>query len=234
VTPKPLFQQVKDHVLDAIETGRLTVGDRAPSEAELCTVLGVSRMTANRALKELAEAGIVTRVAGSGSFVADRRVRGELLTIRDIADELAERGHVHRAEVLMHSRTRATADLAEAFGVEEGAALFYARVLHRQDGRPVVLEDRFVDPTIAPGFIDVDLSQETSYRYLTRVAPLQEAEHANRAVAASEELQRLLELAPDEPCLLLHRRTWTHGRVASVADLHHAGSRYEISGRFKP
>ncbi|MBS0294781.1 MAG: histidine utilization repressor [Proteobacteria bacterium] len=228
------FQTVKDHVLDAIASGALKVGDRTPSESELVARFGVSRMTANRALKELTEAGVLTRTAGVGTFVADRRARGELVALRDIADEIVEAGGRYAAEVRVHAAVPADAALAEAFERPVGAPLFHARVLHFRDEVPVLLEERWVDPEAAPDFLKVDLTQETSYRHLTRVAPLQEAEHAIQAVAPTPELKTLLRLAPGEPCLLLRRRTWTGGRPASVASLWHAGSRWEIAGRFRP
>jgi len=85
----PLYQQVKQHVLDLIASGALKPGERAPSEPELVRALGVARMTANRALNELRDEGIITRRAGSGSYVAPPRAAGALLALRDIAEELA-------------------------------------------------------------------------------------------------------------------------------------------------
>jgi GntR family histidine utilization transcriptional repressor len=69
---------------------------------------------------------------------------------------------------------------------------------------------------------------------LIRVAPLQEAEHVLRAVMPDERTRKLLAMKRDEPCLLVTRRTWTHGAMASLARLYHPGSRYEMSGRFRP
>ena len=234
MTAKALFQQVKDHVLTRIQSGQLKVDDRVPSEAELVTALGVSRMTANRALKELTEAGHLVRIAGGGTFVADRRTRGELLSIRDIADEIEERGKRHTAKVLAHQKIRASEALANQFMIAPGSPLFQARVLHLQDDEPITLEERWVNPLSAPDFLEVDLTRETSYSYLTRAAPLQEAEHSIRAVMTSPEITYILKLKTHEPALLLHRRTFSGGRVATVADLWSAGSRYEISGRFQP
>jgi GntR family histidine utilization transcriptional repressor len=96
--PRPLYQRVKDYVLDHIESGELAPGHRLPSEHELVRMLGVSRMTANRALRELMAEGALTRLPGVGTFVAPRPADAEFLRIRNIADEVAERGHVHRAD----------------------------------------------------------------------------------------------------------------------------------------
>src|ERR1700748_2827256 len=90
------YLQVKQYVLAQISAGSLAVGDRVPSENELVRELAVSRMTANRALKELAADGVLVRVAGVGTFVAEPRVHAHPLEVRNIADEIRARGHEHR------------------------------------------------------------------------------------------------------------------------------------------
>ena len=96
------------------------------------------------------------------------------------------------------------------------------------------LEDRYVSPALAPDYLTVDFSRTTPHDYLINVAPLQEAEHLLRAVMPDERTRKLLAMKRDEPCLLVIRRTWTAGQIASVARLYHPGSRYEMSGRFRP
>ena len=90
---KPRYQQLKDVIIERILTGSLRPHDRVPSENELVETAGVSRMTANRALRELTKEGYVERVAGSGTFVADLRATSHPLEVRNIAEEVALRGH---------------------------------------------------------------------------------------------------------------------------------------------
>jgi len=231
---KPRYQQIKDHILTRIDDGALGVDDQAPSEAQIVKAFGVSRMTANRALNELASDGVLVRIAGAGTFVADRRTHGEMLALRDIAEELADQGYVHSMEVLSHGPFAASRAAAAAFEIKPGARLIRARVKHCRDGEPVLLEDRLVNAALIPEYASVDLTAKTSYAYLTRLAPLQEVEHVVRAIAAPAKIAKHLSLSAGEPCLLVRRRTWSRGAVASLADLYHAGERFEISGRFKP
>jgi GntR family histidine utilization transcriptional repressor len=191
-------------------------------------------MTANRALRELRDEGVLVRVAGVGSFVADRHARAHPLEIRGIADEIRERGHVHRAEVLSLGRARCGADLARDFGIATRSELYCSVIVHFENEQPVQLEDRYVLPTLAPDYLKVDFSHTTPHDYLTQVAPLQEAEHLLRAVMPDERTRKLLAMKRDEPCLLMIRRTWAAGQIASVARLYYPGSRYELSGRFRP
>ena len=231
---QPLYLQVKQHILDNIGSGKWGTSARVPSENDIVKSFGVSRMTANRALRELRDEGVLVRVAGVGSFVADRHAHAHPLEIRSIADEIRRRGHAHRAEIVSLERVRAAAELAEDFGIAPHSELYCSVIVHFENERPIQLEDRYVLPTLAPDYLKADFNQTTPYDYLIKVAPLQEAEHLLRAVMPDERTRKLLAMQRDEPCLLMIRRTWTAGQIASVAKLFYPGTRYEMSGRFRP
>jgi GntR family transcriptional regulator, histidine utilization repressor len=231
---QPLYLKVKRHILENIGSGKWGTSTRVPSENEIVKSFGVSRMTANRALRELRDEGILVRIAGVGSFVADRQPHTHPLAIRSIAEEIRERGHVHRAQIVALERVRAVADLAEDFGIAPRSELYASAIVHFENDRPVQLEDRYVSPRLAPDYLTVDFSHTTPHDYLVKVAPLQEAEHVLRAVMPDERTRKLLAMKREEPCLLVIRRTWTAGQIASVARLYYPGSRYELSGRFRP
>jgi GntR family histidine utilization transcriptional repressor len=229
---EPLYQQVKRYILDRVDSGDWAPAQRIPSEHELVRELGASRMTVNRALRELANAGRIDRMQGVGTFVADPRPSLELLQIRNIADEIRERGHNYSNTVVEARAVPAAAGVAEALGVPPGSEVFHTLLIHREDGVPIQLEDRTVNPAVAPDYLSVDFTETTPNEYLMRHAPLSEVEHTLEAVLPDKRVQDLLEIGPDEPCLQLNRRTWSQGLVASRAWLTHPSSRYRISARF--
>jgi GntR family histidine utilization transcriptional repressor len=141
---------------------------------------------------------------------------------------------VHRAELVTLERVRAVADLARDFGVAAKTELFYSSIVHFENDVPILLEDRHVLPRIGPDYLKLDFSATTAHDYLMKVAPLQAAEHVLRAAMPDERTRRLLKMKPRDPCLLVIRRTWTAGLIASVARLNYPGSRYEMSGRASP
>lgn len=230
--PEPLYQQVKRYILDKVDAGDWAPAQRIPSENELVRELGASRMTVNRALRELANAGRIERMQGVGTFVADPRPSLELLRIRNIADEIRARGHEYSNTVVEARAEPASGDVAEALVVPPGSEVFHTVLIHREDGVPVQLEDRYVNPEVAPDYLSIDFSETTPNEYLMRQAPLSEVEHTLEAVLPDERVRELLEIGADEPCLKLHRRTWSRGLVASRAWLFHPGSRYRIAARF--
>jgi len=205
-----------------------------PSENELVRALAVSRMTANRALKELTAEGVLVRIAGVGTFVAEQRVHAHPLEVRNIADEIRARGHEYRVKVLALERVAAARELAERFGLPAGERLDYSLLVHFEGALPLQVEERYVNPLAAPGYLENDFTRLTPHEFLIRVAPLQRAEHTVRALAPDRRLKRLLKLEAEEACLLIRRRTFSQDRVASIADLYHPGSRYELSATIQP
>src|SRR5271165_2267824 len=129
-TVQPLYLQVKRHILDNIGSGKWGTSTRVPSENDIVKSFGVSRMTANRALRELRDEGIVVRIAGVGSFVADRQARAHPLEIHGISEEIRARGHVHRSEIALLERIEAAADLADDFCIVPGSELFCSLIVH--------------------------------------------------------------------------------------------------------
>jgi len=231
---KPRYQELKEMIVRQISTGRLKPHDRVPSENELVESAGVSRMTANRALRELTDEGYVERVAGIGTFVADPKAASHLLEVRSIAAEIEARGHRHTARVLELAERPADADQARALDVPRRTPLYSVRLVHLENGRPIQLEDRAILPSFAPGFLAQDFGRTTPSEYLSDIAPLQEAEHVVRASLPSPEVRDALEMERDEPCLLVIRRTWARGRPVTYGRLYHPGSRFELTGHFAP
>lgn len=227
---QPRYSQVKSHLLQLISDGKLKPNDRVPSENELVTALGVSRMTVNRALRELADEGFVVRLAGVGTFVADSRPHSHVMKVRNIADEIQARGHVHSAKVVTLEEVAADQRLVERLEVRPGDRLFHSVILHLESGQPIQVEDRYVCPRLAPDYLSMDFTRITPNAYLTKVAPLHTAEHVIRAMHPTRQVQRLLDIGEHEACLVIYRRTWTNGRPVSLAELIHPGSTYELIG----
>jgi GntR family histidine utilization transcriptional repressor len=232
--PRPLYRQVKDYIVAHIESGDLAPGHRLPSEHELVRILGVSRMTANRALRELMAEGALTRLPGVGTFVAPQRSEAEFLHIRNIADEIAGRGHRHRAEAHAVGTAAADAAIAAQLEIPETAEVFRSVIVHYEDDRPIQLEERFVNPQCAPDYLSVDFARTTPNAYLVKIAPITDVEQAIEAILPDEATQRLLRIAAGEPCLRLYRRTWSQGRIVTAAWLTHPGSLYRMVARFSP
>lgn len=231
--PLALYRQVKNYILERIQSGEWPPETRIPSENQLVTMLGVSRMTANRALRELAAEGHLVRIHGVGTFIKENKPVMTFLKVKSIAVEINEWGGHHSCDVHLLRQENASAVVAAAMALAVGQPVYHSIIVHKDRGQPVQLSDRFVNPAVAPGYLDQDFNRITPNEYLVNVAPIQEAEHVVEAILPDTRAQKLLDIGAAEPCLLLNRRTWSFGQVATKALLLYPGSRYRIGGRFQ-
>ncbi|RKQ38665.1 histidine utilization repressor [Enterobacter sp. R1(2018)] len=230
--PAPIYQRVKQAIIGQIRGGAWLPHQRVPSETELVSALNVSRMTINRALRELTSEGWLVRMQGVGTFVAELKGHTAMLEVRSIAEEIAARGHHYRNYVVALEQVAASAELAHAFSVQPGEPLFYSQMVHYDNDEAVQLETRYVNPALAADYLRQDFRLFTPHHYLSQVAPLTAGEHIVEAVLADETQQALLEVTARQPCLLVKRRTWHHAQVVTVARLLYPGSRYQLVGSF--
>lgn len=230
----PRYRQLKDAIIDRISTGQLRPRDRVPSENDLVVAHGVSRMTANRALRELHAEGVVERVAGIGTFVADLRAASHVLEVRNIADEIEHRGHRHSARLVKVARQHARGKVAGALEVSPGTDVWHVLIVHAENDVPVQLEDRHVVADFAPEFGAQDFEAITPSAYLSGIAPLARAEQRVRAAMPNAAVRRHLGMAAGEPCLVVIRRTWAADRIVSFGRMHHPADRFELAGQYTP
>ena len=230
ISAGPLYEQVKAYVLDRVIKGELGVNDRVPSENELVRMLGISRMTVNRALNDLAAEGVVVRLPGVGTFVAPSLPQSHPLHIHNIAEEIRARGNEHTSCLMDNRQVTADMENAREFHIPLRSRLFSTQIVHFENAVAIQYEDRLVNPMVAPDYLDQDFSEHPPHDYLMQVAPLQRAEHVLQAGFPPEAVREALQMAQGEPCLVLRRRTWSSNAVASCAKLYYPASRYEFAG----
>jgi len=228
----PLYEQMKSEIKARIERGEWPINFRIPSENELVDMLGVSRMTAHRALRELASEGVIVRVQGRGSFVAPKKRRANFTDVRNIAEEIAERSGQHSVEIVLMQAEVCDHDLADRLEVEAGTSAFHSVIVHKEDDLPIQLEDRFVPAELAPAYLDQDFRAITPNAYLSGIAPISRAEQFVEAVLPQPWECRLLAIARSEPCLQVRRRTWSGDRLVTSVRLLYPGSRYSLESSY--
>jgi GntR family histidine utilization transcriptional repressor len=139
---------------------------------------------------------------------------------------------VHVTRVLGVSREKAAPEIAAAMRLRKGASVYHVRLVHLENGVPIQLEDRHVNPALAPDFTALDFTQVTPSHVLFQHAPLTEAEQVVEAVLADAEKAQALDVPEGSALLMVSRRTVSQGAVASVARLYHPGTRYRLIGHF--
>ena len=245
----PAYQRIKNAILDNIHSGKWQAGNAISTEMALAEEFGVSRMTVNRALKELSEERVLERRQGSGTFVAQQQFNHTFVEVRNIAQDLKSANRDYQARVVSKRCITAAMlndELRRKFGLEkvvetselkegksidsEAAVLYEVKIIHFADGLPIQFEERWVDALKVPKFIEQDFSVVNTSDYLIAKSPLERGSYTIRALAAPDEIAVLLQIAPQSPTLVLRRQTYSAGQVLTFVKMWHAGERYQFSG----
>ena len=230
--PIALYEKIKKSVVKDIESGKLNPDDKVLSETRLAKKFNASRMTANRALKELTEEGRIVRVQGVGTFVARPKPDAALLEIKSISKEIQDWGGVHSSEILVLKKEKITASIAQKMNLKINDIIFHSLIVHKDRGIPVQYSERFINPKVAPEYLNQDFKKIPPSDYLLKKSPIQQAEHIIEAVNCNKQIQKLLKIKSSEPCISLKRRTWSFDMVATYSIIISPGSRYKLVGKF--
>lgn len=229
MSPKPpRYLQIQQHLLTRIQNGDYPPHHQIPPEEQIARDFGVSRMTANKAIRDLVHDGYLIRHAGLGTFVTDRKAESSLLEIHNIAEEVRQRGHAYRNDVVRCEAITADDEIALRLGVRMGASVFHTVLIHRENDIPIQLEDRYVNPQWVPHYLDTDFTEHTPNEVLVAACPISDMEHIVEALHVDAATAALLEIAPSEACLSMVRRTWSADHLISYARLIHPGDRYKL------
>lgn len=227
---EPAYRRIKQFILDQVGSGALTEGDRVPSEAELLHQFHVSRMTVHRALRELTAEKVLRRVQGLGTFVAESKHDTTLVAIRSISDEIRERGHAHSSRVLKLERIRLEQS-SMSMPLSPSTPVFHTLLLHLENGVPSQIEDRIVNVSAAPDYLNQDFTRITPSQYLLRIHPMPRAEFAIEATLANRRIAKLLRVPLGSACLVLTRNTSSNAVPITNARLTYPGERHRFTGQ---
>ena len=133
-----------------------------PSDAELCEEFGVSRMTARGAVQRLVNEGLIYRVPGRGTFVADRAAHRSATHILSFTEEMRRKGREPSSRILETGRRPATEVEHERLGSDEVVVLRRVRLA---DGEPIALETA-VFPARVAGVLGSDFERESLFEVL--------------------------------------------------------------------
>ena len=247
----PAYQRIKSAILDNIHSGKWQAGEAISTEMALAKEFGVSRMTVNRALKELSQERVLERRQGSGTFVAQQQFNHTFVEVRNIAQDLKSANRNYQVHVvskriitasMLDDEMRDKFNIDEEFVVSdlkdsisttdsnEAAILYEVKIIHFADGQPIQFEERWVDATKVPDFIEQDFNVVNTSDYLIAKSPLERGSYIIQALAAPEEIAKALQIPMQSPTLVLRRRTYSAGQVLTFVKMWHAGDRYQFAG----
>jgi GntR family transcriptional regulator len=214
--------QVREYVRGLVT--ELSPGSPAPSERLLTQRFGVARMTVRQALDALVAEGVLERVPGRGTFVAKpRRVVGELVSF---TEDMQRRGLLAESQTLLARRETAGPGVARALELSVGDAVIHWKRLRRADGRPMCVEDAYLNEVLLPGFLHAGTPTSLWEALAVRGLRPTWAEKTATADVATEEEAALLEVDAGSPVLRVTQRAVSRDSVIEVSRSAYRADRY--------
>jgi GntR family transcriptional regulator len=210
----PLYRQIKDLMMQSLQSGEWKPGDVMPSEMELATRYKVSQGTVRKAIDELAAEKLVWRHQGKGTFVATHHeARTQFRFLRLMPDDGVP--YYPESKFLEVKRTRAPAEVARLLELKVGDSVVYIKRVQYFNGSPTIVEELWLSGAIFKGLTAERLNEHKGPMYaLFEVefnTTMIRATEKIRAVAADQETATLLQIAADSPLLSAERVSFTYG-----------------------
>jgi GntR family transcriptional regulator len=203
--------QIEDWLASEIADGTLVPGDKLPTEQDLATWFGVSRMTLRHALAELTRRGLVTRTVGrhGGTFVAAPKLEQDFTRLAGFSEQLRRNGMVASARVLSATQRPADPAAAEALRINKDDPVYEVRRVRLADGKPIVLERSLFPAGRFPGMLDSRLDGSLYELLETRYGqrPYRAKESLEPVTARVREAEAL-EVAEGAPLMLVERTAY--------------------------
>ena len=225
-----LHEKIRKTIEDKILTGAWAPGYRIPFERDLMSQYDCARMTVNRALASLVDAGLIVRRRRVGSFVAQPHIRSVVLDIPDIKADVVARGGSYGLRLLSRKVRKATR--ADEKALAGQGSVVVLRCLHLANGQPFALEDRIINLKAVPAAAAADFSVDPPGTWLLVHVPWTEAEHRITAINADAPTSEILEVPEGEACLMLERRTWRGKANVTAVRQVFVGATYDLIARF--
>jgi GntR family transcriptional regulator len=212
-TGVPKHVQVREYVRGLVRDAE--PGTAAPSERELVHQFHVARMTVRQAMDALVGEGLLERIPGRGTFVAQpRRDVGRLMSF---SEEMAARGLLPESQTLLARREQAGPGVARALAVTPGDAVIHWKRLRRADSLPMCLEDAYLNEILLPGFLQTGMPTSLYDALDSRGLRPTWAEDSIAADVATAAEAELLEVEAGAPVLRQSRRALTEEKVVEVS-----------------
>lgn len=229
-----LHQRILDDIETRIISGQWQPGHRIPFEHELTEYYNCSRMTVNKALTQLAKAGLIERKRRSGSFVSFPQSQAAILEIHDIRDEVAALGQPYRFELLKRNKRLSGPADARHIDMPRHTPLIELVCRHYAGKRVFALEERFISLAAVPGAADTDFAEQSPGPWLVSCVPWSNAQHSIRAVVSTEENAATLGVLAGSPCLVVERQTWNADQPVTHVRFTYPGDSHVLVAKFTP
>lgn len=228
----PMYQKIKEHILEKIAKDEWKAHQKLPSENEISAELNISRMTVNRAFKELTEEGYLFREKGAGTFVAEPFQLIPFFELNPISQEIAIEGNVYTSQIIAQTALQSTQNIdIDALNELKEQALFYSEICYFSNHIPIQYEKRYVSTDFAPQYLSETFLIDCSTTYLQKISPILSQKHVLEAIIPNDDLCQILKIAQGEACFKITEKLLVQHQLVSIAEQYYPASRYKFHSK---
>lgn len=230
----PLYYQIRQQLLEQIQSGKLSAGQPIPSEHEISTRLGVSRMTARQAMKSLCDEGVTYSRPGLGTFVSGIKQEKTSTDLLSFTEEMKARGCRPGSRLLSFESLAAETEVAQALHLTRTANVYCLRRVRLADSVPMGVENCFLPPALCPGLLETFDPRKSLYDALAEQYGIRmvAADEVVEAALANAEQALLLAIKQKAPVFRLTRVSYAqHGQPVEFVRSIYRGDRWKIVSR---
>jgi GntR family histidine utilization transcriptional repressor len=230
----PQFALIKQFLEQQISSGELSSGAKIPTEQSLAESFSVSRMTARRAVQELADMGMLTRTPGSGTFVAEPIKTVPMIAITNLVDA-AKQSNTHSHRIISADAVQLAATKARLMGLMADTLVFQLNLLHLNNNRPIQWQQICVNRSLAPALLKQKMDKIDPNDYLQWVCTPTKSDYQVSSVLPSASQRRDLDLSHQDntSCLSVERRDWVGESVLSISTMLHPAEQFYLGDPLK-
>jgi len=230
----PQFALIKQFLEQQIASGELSSGAKIPTEQSLADSFSVSRMTARRAVQELADTGMLTRTPGSGTFVAEPIKTVPMIAITNLVDT-AKQSNTHSHRIISADAVQLAANKARLMGLMADTLVYQLNLLHLNNNRPVQWQQICVNRSLAPALLKQKMDKIDPNDYLQWVCTPTKSDYQVSSVLPSASQRRDLDLShlDNASCLSVERRDWVGESVLSISTMLHPAEQFYLGDPLK-
>lgn len=224
------WKDVESEVLSRIHSRQWKPGDLIPNESELAEEFGCARTTVNRALRAVAENGLLDRRRKAGTRVIQNPIRKATLNIPIIRHEIEEKNQTHSYAVFSSQLKQPPLHVRANMQLNETDRMLHHQSVHLADGRPYVACDRWINVETVPNILEVDLSRISANEWLVANAPFTDGSISFSSMQADASIAERLGIKVDEALFVMERTTWNNkASITWVRLMFHPGYRMQTN-----
>ena len=212
---KATFRDVKADIMRKISAGEWAPGALIPNEMDLAESYGCARATVNRAMRELADEGVIERRRKAGTRVRMAPVRQARFAIPVVRDEIEEQNGAYRYALISRSKEAAPGWLRARLQLPEGTPVLHLTCMHYADGNPYQYEDRWINLALLPQAEAADFAALGPNEWLVATVPFSDAEISFSAASADEVLSDCLSCTRGAALFTVERSTRLEGEAVT-------------------